>query len=399
MGYLVLARKWRPQRFDEVTGQEHVTRTLRNAIEMDRVAHAYLFAGARGVGKTTTARILARALNCAEGPTTEPCGKCASCTEIAAGTSMDVMEIDGASNRGIAEVRELREAVRYAPSRDRFKVCIIDEVHMLTQEAFNALLKTLEEPPSHVVFIFATTEPHRIPVTILSRCQRFDFRRVPPSVLVAHLERILDAEGITADAEVLDLVAEQADGSVRDALSLLDRLISCCAGHLDAATVREVLGVADRRLVTALAAAALDNRPGDALATVAEAHEHGQELGHLATQLAHAFRDLAVRRLAGEQRAAQLGATPLDEALLERAARRTPLELHRMFEIALQAAERVPAAPLPRLALEVAVVRLCHVRPMVPIDEVIRRLETMAAKAPSAQPAQPSAPAAVPRTR
>ena len=206
-------------------GSDHVTRTLTNAIRMDRVAHSFLFTGARGVGKTSTARILAKALNCAEGPTETPCGVCPSCLEVPEGRSLDVLEIDGASNRGIGEIRELRDGVRYAPSRDSYKIYIIDEVHMLTQEAFNALLKTLEEPPPHVKFIFATTEPQKIPVTILSRCQRFDFKRVPAKTLIGRLEQILKAEGVEMDESALHLVARESEGSVR-MLSLLDRIIA-----------------------------------------------------------------------------------------------------------------------------------------------------------------------------
>ncbi|MCA9514551.1 MAG: DNA polymerase III subunit gamma/tau, partial [Myxococcales bacterium] len=222
MSYLVLARKWRPQGFEAIIGQEHVTRTLKNAIEQDRIHHAFLFCGARGVGKTTAARVLARALNCnaTPGPTTEPCGQCAACTEIAAGTAMDVFEIDGASNRGINEIRELRDGVAYAPQRDRTKIYIIDEVHMLTTEAFNALLKTLEEPPAHVKFIFATTEPHKIPVTILSRCQRFDFKRIPLATMVDYLAKMLADEGVAIDDGGLRVVARESEGSMRDALSL-----------------------------------------------------------------------------------------------------------------------------------------------------------------------------------
>src|SRR5512135_1685968 len=228
MSYQVLARKWRPQVFEEVVGQEHITRTLQNAITSGRLAHAFLFSGPRGVGKTTTARILAKALNCAEGPTPTPCGKCNSCVETAAGTSVDVIEIDGASNRGIEHIRELREAVKYAPVGGKNKVYVIDEVHMLTNEAFNALLKTLEEPPPQVIFIFATTEPQKIPATIHSRCQRYDFRRIVPEQICSRLEHICKQEKVAFEKAALMLIARKAEGSMRDALSLLDQACSYC---------------------------------------------------------------------------------------------------------------------------------------------------------------------------
>ncbi|MGD0650193.1 MAG: DNA polymerase III subunit gamma/tau [Verrucomicrobiia bacterium] len=224
--YQVLARKWRPQQFDDVVGQEHVTTTLKNAIEQNRLAHAYLFVGPRGIGKTSTARIFAKALNCVKGPTTTPCDKCDNCKEIMAGNSLDVLEIDGASNRGIDEVRELRDTCRYAPARGRFKIYIIDEVHMLTKEAFNALLKTLEEPPPHVKFFFATTEPHKLPQTVLSRCQRFDFRRIPITDLVKTIKGIAEKENLEIEKEASYVLARRADGSLRDLLSLLDQVIA-----------------------------------------------------------------------------------------------------------------------------------------------------------------------------
>src|SRR6476661_4802656 len=225
MSYLVLARKWRPQTFDDMTGQEHVVRTVANAIKMNRVAHAYLFFGPRGVGKTTAARLLAKALNCEQGPTASPCGTCRACTEIASGTSVDVAEIDGASNNGVENVREIRENAKYLPQRDRHKIYIIDEVHMLSGAAFNALLKTLEEPPGHVKFIFATTEPHKLPDTILSRCQRHDFRRIPADRMLERLKEICDAEGAKITDRSLALVVRQSEGGMRDALSILDQIL------------------------------------------------------------------------------------------------------------------------------------------------------------------------------
>ncbi|MFQ6066515.1 MAG: DNA polymerase III subunit gamma/tau, partial [bacterium] len=247
MVYQVLARKWRPQLFEEVVGQEHVVRTLRNAISLGRVAHAYLFTGQRGVGKTSTARILAKALNCKIGPTATPCNRCDSCKEIMRSESLDVLEIDGASNRGIDEIRNLRQKVRFSPVRGKFRVYIIDEIHMLTNPAFNALLKTLEEPPSHVVFIFATTSPHKLPPTIVSRCQRFDFRKIATSDILRRLEQIVRREKIVVTAEALGLIAEGAENSMRDAEKVLDQSISYAEGNVSEKDVARLLGMVEKR--------------------------------------------------------------------------------------------------------------------------------------------------------
>src|SRR5271170_3023500 len=241
--YQVIARKYRPQTFDDLLNQEHIIATLRNAIGQNRIAHGYIFSGQRGTGKTTVARILARCLNCIQGPTIRPCGVCSSCKEIAAGNAVDVIEIDAASNRGINEMRELRDNVRYRPARDRYKIFIVDEAHQITNEAFNALLKTLEEPPEWVVFILCTTEAHKIPSTIASRCQQFSFRSVDFAELVKRIEWIAQQEGIQADAEVLSVLAQAGEGSVRDSLSALDQAIACCGEKLDATQVRELLGM------------------------------------------------------------------------------------------------------------------------------------------------------------
>jgi DNA polymerase-3 subunit gamma/tau len=286
MSYLVLARKWRPQTFHDMTGQEHVVRTIANAIRADRVAHAYLFAGPRGVGKTTAARLLAKALNCVNGPTPEPCGRCQACVEIAQGTSVDVAEIDGASNNGVENVREIREAARYLPSRDRHKIYIIDEVHMLSTAAFNALLKTLEEPPGHVKFIFATTEPQKLPETILSRCQRHNFRRVPVADMSKRLKEICDAEGAQLSDRAIALIVRQSDGGMRDALSLLDQVFSACGKSPTDEEVADALGAIDRTLVQTFAEALVRRDARTLIAKTAEAYEKGVDIERLAKDLA-----------------------------------------------------------------------------------------------------------------
>src|SRR5258708_7081961 len=295
MSYLVLARKYRPQRFADLVGQEHVARTLTNAILGNRVHHAFLFTGARGVGKTSAARILAKALCCQKGPTPEPCGVCEQCLEIAGGRSVDVVEIDAASNTKVEETKSVLEGVRYAPARARSKVYIIDEVHMLSSHSFNALLKTLEEPPPHVVFIFATTEVHKIPVTILSRCQRFDFKLISTVKLTEHLQGVLAKETIAADEEAVRVIARQAAGSVRDGLSLLDQVIAYVGdAKLTRDIVAEVLGVADRRLLVELAGCVLARDAGATLRSLARAVDGGVDLGQLARAFLGFLRDLEI---------------------------------------------------------------------------------------------------------
>ena len=375
MAYLVLARKWRPKGFDAITGQEHVTRTLMNAIAQGRVHHAFLFCGARGVGKTSAARVLARALNCqaSEGPTASACGACAACREIAAGTSVDVFEIDGASNRGIGEIRELRDGVAYAPQRDRFKVYIIDEVHMLTTEAFNALLKTLEEPPAHVKFIFATTEPHKIPVTILSRCQRFDFKRIPMPIMVGRLSEILEAEGVRIDPAGLRLVARESEGSMRDALSLLDRVISACGQEATLEAVSAVLGVADRAWLNRLLAAAFARDARAGLRIITEAFDFGVDLRKFTADLVHHLRDLAMVQVAGDDAPTEL--SPDEQgALATLASQTSPEDVARLLRMAVETAERLVQASFPRLELEMLVIRMCRLHPVAPLEGLLQRL-------------------------
>lgn len=312
MSYLVFARKWRPRTFSEVAAQEHITKTLQNAITSGRTGHAYLFSGPRGVGKTTTARIFAKGLNCAAGPTPDPCLECDSCRQIAAGTHLDVLEIDGASNRGIDEIRDLREKTRYAPVSGGFKVYIIDEVHMLTKEAFNALLKTLEEPPEGVVFIFATTEPRKVPGTILSRCQRCDFRRIPFRTMSEYIGTEAGKEGITVSSDALSLVCRASGGSMRDALSLMDQLVSYAGGDISAETVSSLLGLVESDLLAGVARAVLASDPSTALDLLEEASLRGYSI----EEFTDAF-SLFVRNMMLAAAGAEKGIVDLSESEME----------------------------------------------------------------------------------
>lgn len=374
MSYVVLARKWRPRFFEEVVGQGHVAQTLKNSIEQDRVAHAYLFTGSRGVGKTTTARILSKALNCHKGPAQTPCYQCPSCIEISNGQAIDVFEIDGASNRGINEIRELREGARYAPNRDRFKIYIIDEVHMLTTEAFNALLKTLEEPPPHVKFIFATTEPQKIPITILSRCQRFDFKRINQQDIVHHLEQICQQEHIQTDKTSLQLIARQAAGGMRDALSLLDQVISFAGMNIDQEQVVQILGVANRRHLFDLSEAILTRNTQLALTTLDEVHRYGYDLSQFVGELVQHFRDLTVAKAVEHpDRVTSLTETELQHvgALISQV---QPDVLHRCFQVIIQGAQEMSKSTYPKLILEMTLVRMCQLEPLVGLDLLVEKL-------------------------
>src|SRR5215472_17584388 len=290
--YQVIARKYRPQTFADVVNQEHVKTTLENAIAQNRIAHGYIFSGQRGTGKTTVARILARCLNCVNGPTNQPCGVCASCQEIAAGGAVDVIEIDAASNRGINEMRELRENVRYRPARDRYKVFIVDEAHQITSEAFNALLKTIEEPPAWAVFVLCTTEAHKIPATIASRCQHFSFRSVDFEDLTARMAWICQQEGIEADSETLAVLAQAGEGSVRDSLSALDQAIACCGSRLNAAEVRALLGMFSLESLEQVSRSLTEGKSARMLEILDEMEPNGQNLQHFSCKLSRYFRNL-----------------------------------------------------------------------------------------------------------
>ncbi len=376
MTYVVLARKYRPTNLAELIGQPHIARALTNAIAMDRVAHAFLFCGARGTGKTSTARIVAKMLNCEQGPTAAPCGNCAACREIATSTCIDVHELDAASNRGINEIRELREGVGYAPARDRNKVYIIDEAHMLTNEAANAFLKTLEEPPPHVVFILATTDPQRLPVTIRSRCQRYDFRRIRSSQIVERLGQICEQESTSLNSEALYLVARESEGSMRDALSVLDQVIAFGGESMRAEEVATLLGVADRNRTLSLMSALLNRQPVQALQATAAAHQHGIDLRTFSRTLAQEARDLLVIRLTGATARDLVDRADSEIKTLEEIATETSTaELERLSQVLLELAEKVANARHPRLVLEMGVVRLCQAASLVDVAELAVRVE------------------------
>jgi len=377
MSYLVLARKYRPQTLATVLGQEHVTRTLANAIASGRVAHAILFSGPRGTGKTTVARILAKAMNCEAGPAPEPCNRCASCIEITSGGGADVHEIDGASNNSVDQVRELRENARYMPARSRHKIYIIDEVHMLTTAAFNALLKTLEEPPAHVLFFFATTEPHKIPITILSRCQRHEMRRVEMPALCRHLEEICRQESRALPAESLALIAREAGGSVRDALSLLDQVLLIADGVPSHAAILELLGVVDREAVFGLAESLLEGNTLGALDTLDRVYDGGHDLKRLYADLLAQLRDLCLCTMGEEAR--RLLDHPAHEMdrLVAAAARFPANRVSWLFDRLFAEEASVRLASEPRLALELIFIRLAWARPPLPLAELIEKLDDL----------------------
>lgn len=374
MSYQVIARKYRPQIFDEVIGQRLITDTLKNAIQTDRVAHGYIFSGARGVGKTTTARILAKAMNCVKGPTTTPCGECDSCREIAASNSVDVLEIDAASNRGIDEIRQLRDTVRYLPARDRYKVFIIDEVHMLTTEAFNALLKTLEEPPPRSLFILATTEPHKLPATIQSRCQHFSFRLLDDQQIFSQLGAIAKAEKISADEGALSALAQAAEGSLRDGLSLLDQVIAACGEHLDEVRVRKLLGVVPAQTLKQMLEAIDAADSARVLEQVAELASEGYELGHFAGEFTRFVRNLMIAKSCGAE--SRLVQVPRDERkmLAELSALFGEEDLARFFQILLRTESELRYSLEPRFHLELALVKLVHTRRLAPLESVLAAL-------------------------
>jgi DNA polymerase-3 subunit gamma/tau len=384
MSYQVIARKYRPQLFDDVVGQRLITDTLKNAILSARVAHGYIFSGARGVGKTTTARVLAKALNCVQGPTVTPCGECPSCQEIAAGNSIDVLEIDAASNRGIDEIRELRENVRYLPARDRYKIFIIDEAHMLTTEAFNALLKTLEEPPPSSLFILATTEPHKLPSTIQSRCQHFAFRLLDYQEIFSRLQWVCAQENIKADEGALSAVTQAAEGSMRDGLSLLDQVIACCANQLEETRVRQVLGVVPTLFLNNIVEAIHAGDARRVLDLLGQLAAEGYELTHFCAELTRFVRNLMVAKSCGAE-------SPLVQVASEERARLAELanlfseeDLARFFNLLLRTESEMRYALQPRFHLELGLMKLVHARRLASLETLLAQL---------GQPHQPLGPA------
>ncbi len=397
MSYQVLARRYRPMTFSEVLGQSTVMRTLQNAIAAGRIGHAFLFSGARGVGKTTSARILAKALNCASGPgpTSEPCLKCASCEEIARGMSLDVQEIDGASNNGVESVRELRESARYNPARDRFKIWIIDEVHMLSTAAFNALLKTLEEPPPRVKFIFATTEYHKIPETILSRCQQYDFRMLGIREIAGHLRVVATKDQIRVSDAALEAIARTAEGSVRDALSLFDQVLSFSGPEVEDRDLQALLGLVDRELLFAVSEATVRGDSLRLLEAVEKLSDYGADYRNFVRELQLHFREVLLRKLAPESSAllgnlgaeAQRRLSPLAEAFSEE-------DLVRVLDVLARCEADLRWAQDPRVTLELGLLKLVQMRRLLPFAELVARVEGMLAGglAPSSAPPRAAAP-------
>lgn len=398
MSYLVFARKYRPQAFDEVVQQSHVTRTLANAIAANRVAHAILFSGPRGTGKTTVARILAKAMNCVQGPTAAPCNQCQSCLEITGGNAADVFEIDGASNNSVDQVRELRENLKYMPVHSRYKIYIIDEVHMLSLAAFNALLKTLEEPPEHILFMFATTEAHKIPITILSRCQRHDLRRIDSQAMAEHMRGICEAEKVQIDAPSLELIAQEAGGSMRDSLSLLDHVLACAEGPVTPGLIGELLGLVDHKHLFDISEAVLGGDLHNVLAAIDVVWRQGYELKRFYSDLVAHFHHLTLVKIGSREEA------PLDLPDREIERLRTQAEsvpatfLLQCLDALFQAEPAIRLSSLPKLALEMVFLKLFQTTPALPIQTLIESLDQLQknigeqGSRPTAAPGPPNAP-------
>ena len=380
MSYLVLARKYRPQTFNQVIKQNHIIQTLTNAIASDRVAHAILFSGPRGTGKTTVARILAKAMNCKEGPATMPCNVCRSCQEITSGNAVDVFEIDGASNNSVDQVRDLRGNIKYMPAHSLYKIYIIDEVHMLSLAAFNALLKTLEEPPSHVMFIFATTEPYKIPATILSRCQRHDFRRIDVEAISKHLRMVCHQENFDMADESLSLIAREAEGSIRDALSLLDQVMACADGSITHDQVLNMLGVIDRKTVGDIAEAVLHGSITKLFDIVDEVYDQGHDIKKLYSDLMEHFRNLLVVKIGqNSKKLVNLPAHEID-LMSDQVKEVSAAFLSQIFDIFFKEESAIRYSSQPKLAIEMMFVRMFQIKPALPIDLLIEKLDNLTKK-------------------
>ena len=378
MTYQVLALKWRPQVFEDVAGQDAITQTLANAIQQDRIAHAFLFSGVRGVGKTSTARILAKALNCANGPgpTVRPCGECPSCKEITSSRSLDVLEVDGASHTKVEEFRELLDASRYAPARDRFKIYIIDEVHMLSMHSFNALLKTLEEPPPHIKFIFATTEYHKIPDTIVSRCQQYEFRTIPGGEIAAQLRRIAEAENIEVSDYAVSQIARAAEGSLRDAISALDQVLAATGPKIEERDVTELLGLIDRDVIGGAARAIVECDSKAILSIVDKLVRSGRDLQSFARGLMGFIRDILVVQVAPDS-PELVDSTTDREELTELASRLSEEDLIRNLDVLTQVESALRWSPEPRFHLEVALLKLSQLRRLASFEDLLARFKEL----------------------
>jgi DNA polymerase III subunit gamma/tau len=388
MSYLVLARKSRPQTFSQVVGQRSVVRTLQNSILRDRVAHAILFSGVRGVGKTTIARIMAKAINCRAEAATRPCDVCPSCREFATGNSLDLTEIDGASNRGIQEIRELKERIKFLPTSSKYRIIIIDEVHMLTTEAFNALLKTLEEPPAHVYFMFATTEIHKIPVTILSRCQQYELKRISGAELSEHFHKLAVAEGYEIDPAALALIVREAAGSVRDGLSLLDQMFSFGERHIRVEDVVEVLGLVDRELLLRLTRGLLEGDAPAVLAGLGEVFEFGTDIKRFLEDLMSGFRTLMLCKIGGCDNLVELPGEELAlyRAMAERYSRET---LHQKLTLLMRTAEELKLSAQPRLVLETGFLSIIEADNIIPVSTLLGQVDRILAALPPCPPVNP----------
>jgi DNA polymerase-3 subunit gamma/tau len=373
MSYEVLARKWRPQTFEDVIGQEHIAKTLMNAIRGDRVAHAYLFSGSRGVGKTSVARIFAKAINCTEGEPGTPCNKCRSCVAITEGSSVDVQEIDGASNRGIDEIRELRDSIKYMPSSSRYRVYIIDEVHMLTLPAFNALLKTLEEPPDHVKFICATTETHKVPVTIISRCQRYDFKRIPMARIIAHLRTITNKEEIEIEQSGIAIISREAEGSMRDAESLLDQVISFAGQKIAEKDVTDILGIIDRSIIFETSAAMIEGSSEKCIHIIEKIYNHGHDIKEFYKTLMVQFRNLLMSLISTQDHLLNLSDRDKEE-IQKQAQIAGEEKLHAMLNFLIKREGSLRYSSSPRLILETTLIKLCHMDDFLSFGDLLRKI-------------------------
>ncbi len=376
MSYLVLARKSRPQDFDQVVGQTPVVKTLKNSIIRKRIAHAILFSGVRGVGKTTLARIMSKAINCEQIENGNPCNSCQSCIEITAGSSLDLYEIDGASNRGIQEIRELKEKIRFLPTSSKYKVIIIDEVHMLTTEAFNALLKTLEEPPDHVYFMFATTELHKIPITILSRCQRYELKRVSAEDLAAHFRRLSEQEGLNIDDAALNLIVRESEGSVRDGLSLLDQVFSYGEKDISVEDVIDVLGLVSRDIILSITRGLLDKDSGKALLALEETFSFGVDLKRFTSDLLNAFRTLILCKIKGCQELINIPPQEFAE-FKELAELHSHSTIHMKLNMLMQGVEEMRYSSQPRLVLENCFLKIVQTDEVIPVSKILGKLDSL----------------------